>query len=124
MIKVGSRRIIFSETLLCPYDEVLDLKINVPKEADPWHIRVIFIEKGDSEDEVKAKPRMLLEIENDIATIKFINWSNAFGATLTEPSRIATSEVGEPITLLAEVAKLTSLYRVHLQIMIEDNLNE
>jgi len=124
MIKIGNRTLIFSETVLCPFNEDLELDINVPNEDVPWVLRISFIESNKDASEEEKKARMHLSDDDDgVARATFFNFKNALGSTLRNPVEVAKSDIGEPITMLAEVAKLPTAYRANLQFMIEEAKN-
>lgn len=123
MISIGNRKILLSETILCPAEESIILQVRLPDEEELWKIKVIF-SKGDKKFDNKNKPNpyMNYTTEDDVWILNFVNWENSLGATiiLTE---FAISTTGQPITMIAEIAKLTNLYRVNLQIMIKEKDN-
>lgn len=127
MIFIGNRRILFSETLLCPAEERINLNIPVPGEDEPWKIEIFFSHTEVSDvrnKKEKVKPAIHWTVEKEVWLINFENWNSPLGATLSTPSEIAISTNGYSLTLLAEVAKLTNLYRANIQIMTEESDNE
>lgn len=122
MIKIGSRKLIFSETLICPDNEVIHLDIQVPSEDEPWPLRINFKESltGDSDQKVK----MNLEVDEDgISLATFHNFTSTIGTALSNPAHIANSDSNLPITMLAEVSKLSAAYKITIQIMIKEDSN-
>jgi len=126
LIIIGDRTVLLSETVLCPKAETLGLHVSIPGEDDPWKIVIKFTETESNPDRKgsKASPSISWVVENDVWRIDFSNWSSALGATLSDPAEIAVSIHGQTLTLLAEVAKLTNIYRANIQIMIEGKVND
>jgi len=124
LISVGGREVIFSETLLCPFGEEIDLKVSVPNEEELWELRIRF--SDDEKEEGKEgtpKPYMNFTVEKDVWIFNFANWNNSIGSTISTPAEIAESTGGQAITMLTEIAKLPGLHRAKIQIMIKERDN-
>lgn len=119
MISIGNRKVIFSETLLCPVEDSINIKVDIPNEEELWLIKINFTEEVEKD----TKSHMNVLVENDLWILTFVNWTSSLGAIFTSPIEIARSIDDKPITILAEVAKLTGLYRINLQIMIDEAIN-
>lgn len=117
MIRIGNREVIFSETLLCPLNDSIDIGVKLPDESSLWSIKILFTESPPIKGE-KTKPTLNYMEEAGVWTFTFDNWANTLGATIGNPVEIAQTSNNLPITLLAEVAKLTNVYRINLQLMI------
>lgn len=120
MIKIGNRTVIFSETMLCPIGENIGLELSVPDEDEAWCLSLIFTEAKEDDSADDKIPRLRVHDDDGTAIITFHNWINNFGSSISQPYDIAIGHNGRPISILAEAAKLTGLYRVNLQIMMED----
>ena len=124
MIKIGNRKILLSETLLCPSNEEIEIELNVPNDNDSLIFKIIFIEtEKDNDNDKNVTPEMVLNVEDGIGVLRFSNWDQTFGSTLSTPAQVASTDDGDEITILAEIAKLTNLYRINLQFMIEEKNN-
>jgi len=124
LITIGNRKVIFSETMLCPEDERIELQAQVPNEKEPWKMEVFF-----TVDEVKSggeppKPNVRWDVEDDIWKFNFKNWNLPLGATISKPVEVAVTTSGHSIKFIAEITKINTLYRMNLQFMVEENANE
>lgn len=123
MITIGNLKVLLSETILCPFEESINFQVKLPDEEELWKIKVYFSTEEKKLDlNKKTNPYMNYTVENDIWILNFINWDSSLGATMNAPE-IAKSTSGQSISITAEVAKLTNLYRVNFQIMIEEKDN-
>lgn len=125
MIFIGNRKVLFSETVLCPESESINIKIKIPNEETLWDIQINFTEEEKKEgSKNKPQPHLNYRTEEDLWVLDFVNWTSSLGASFSTPAEIAVSVDDKPITLLAEVAKLAGgLYRANIQIMIEEGEN-
>ncbi|WLE97248.1 MAG: hypothetical protein QTN59_00125 [Candidatus Electrothrix communis] len=126
MISIGNRQVIFLETLLCPIGEYIDLKVKIPSEKDLWRIRVRFSEVSvtiGEKNKVKEKigPYMDAKEEDGLWVINFVNWSNRSGHSFDKPVEVGRDNNGNRISLLVSIAKLSTLYRIHMQIMVAED---
>ena len=125
MVSIGKRKVIFSEIVLCPEDERIELQVQVPGEEELWMIEVYF-----TEDEVKPgggkspKPNLSWVVEDEVWKFNFKNWHSSLGAAIAKPAEVAVSTGGLSIKMLANVAKISSLYRINFQFMVEEDIHE
>ena len=124
MIKVGKRQVLFSATLLCPEGEEIEIEVPVPGETKPWKIKIVFSNKEQQDsDKSDLKPTLTWEIVEDNWILNFSNWNKTLGSAISKPAQIAETINNQPITLLAEVSKLTGLYRANIQLMLQEGEN-
>ena len=114
-IKVGGKKVFFSEAILCPENESIEIFIDAFEGNADWNIKVLFSENNDSE----KKPNISTKLEGDLWILDFNNWKGASGTTLPTPWEFAATDDHKPIYMLAEVSKISSIYHVHLQLMVD-----
>ncbi|HEB27120.1 hypothetical protein LCGC14_1970910 [marine sediment metagenome] len=80
MTHVGGKRIIFSELILCPAEEEVDICIPPMEGNAEWNIKFTF--SADEKSKEKVLPTISRQVEGDNWILNFTNWSSPSGATL------------------------------------------
>jgi hypothetical protein len=115
-MKVGNRKILFSETLFVQNGETAEIEQEIT-EGEILKLRLLFPQ--DVEHEGKKNPIILYQTVGDWFELRFVNFTESLGATTNNPYVFATSSKGAAISYMAVVYKLPTHSKIELQVMME-----
>lgn len=113
-IKIGSREVVFSTSLIIPKNETAEFDFTV----DLWHIsiRIEFLETSD-----ESQPREVkFDVQSSQLIIKFVNWNNALGTAILQPHQIGLSNNGQALSFIATHWLVGDVNRIDVQFLLGD----
>ncbi len=116
MIKVGNRKVLFSETLVVPEGETAEIE-TVVNGNEILKLRLTFPQ--GLEHEGTTNPVIKYELVGDCFELRFANFIDPLGSFSNSPYTFAASSKGEPISYMATVYKRPTHAKIELQLMLD-----
>ncbi|MES1933297.1 hypothetical protein T35B1_11837 [Salinisphaera shabanensis T35B1] len=114
---LGGRTVLLNKSWLLPENESIFVEFE-DEDGDSVKIRIEVLTSENNEKNEKPKAALEIDNEEDVAVITFINWNQPFGNSTAKPIAFAVADDGRiELSFLANIAKISSLYRVEFQVM-------
>ena len=124
MLKVGDKEVFLSTTIFIPEDETATIILAANEDEDSLVLKIKFeVDEEPEEENEKLQasffltPEVDMDTDTTVGVLTFRNWLTTFGSSIPKPVFFAKTDRDEEISLIGNIVKLGSLYKVELQFM-------
>lgn len=115
-MRIGSRKVIYSQSLLIPENQVGEFSIRY----EELSINVEIVQENDKSGDQGAR----YDGEDGKLVITLTNWNNQLGTAFIEPVEFGTTLKGQNLSFLLAQSLFGKVSKVDLQVMLEDQRND
>lgn len=112
MIRIGDKELVYSSSLIIPEGEGAGVSFKL----GDWEIKfeIEFVSSPDKNGPQEAK----LETTKDAVRLILINWNNALGTAIPEPTRIGETNDGRVLSFMVNHWLIGTIRRLDLQFLL------